>query len=616
MTDRSRGAASRRTFLKAVGGALGAAAALPAGAVGTLAGSTSSPDEWDVIVIGGGFAGVTAARELRHAGLRVVVLEARGRLGGRTFTTRVGDELFELGGTWVYSTQPHVWAEVNRYGLELVETPEGFPERVLWWDGEHAKEAGLGDILPLVGAALCARPDDVAPEMPRPALEAFALLDRLATEFHAEAATAFPRPFDPFFSDAWHAADELSIRDRLDQMGLSDDRRLLLEGMLGTVAHGHFVDAGFVEMLRCWALSGCDLQRYSDSLGRLRFRDGTSALIDAMVADGRPEVRLQTPVARVAQTGDRVLVTTARGETLRARAAIATLPMNVLANVEFAPALDPRKIAASKERHAGAGVKAYIRVRGALPKLLALAGETEPFSTLMTAHAGPEGGLLIGFGTDPKQIDTHSKPAVQAFVRRFLPEAEVTEVLAYDWTLDPYSLGTWCVLRKGQMTKYLAALREPQGLVYFASGDFALGWRGCIDGAIESGTRTAREVIDRLAGRATAGAVTPGANARAADAAAQQSAFAPCSVCHPTDASGRPGAGPNLRGVVGRKAASDPAFHYSEALRARAGTWSEAELDAFLTDPQAYAPGTTMPFAGLKDPEARAAVIQFLLGAK
>jgi monoamine oxidase len=617
MTDPIRGAASRRTFLKAVGGALGAAAALPAGVAGALGETATSPDAWDVIVIGGGFAGVTAARELRHAGLRVVLLEARGRLGGRTFAARVGDEIFELGGTWIHATQPHAWAEANRYGLPLIETPEGSPERILWWDGERAKEAGLGEILPLVGAALCASPDDATPEMSRPTLEAFALLDRLASEFHAEAATAFPRPFDPFFSDAWHAADTLSIRDRLDQMGLSADHRALLEGILGASAHGRFAEAGFVEMLRWWVLSGCELQRYSDSVARFRFRDGTSALIDAMIADGRPEVRLQTPVARVAQTAEGVEVTTARGETLRARAAIAALPMNVLANVEFAPALDPRKVAASKERHAGAGVKAYIRVRGAVPRLVALAGETEPFSTLMTAHSGPEGGVLIAFGTDPKQIDTQSKAAVQAFVRRFLPEAEVTEVFAYDWTLDPYSLGTWCILRKGQMTKYLAALREPHGLVHFAGGDFALGWRGFIDGAIESGTRVAREVIDRLAGRASLASGAPGgAHAHAAGTAAQQGAFAPCSVCHPTDASGRPGVGPNLRGVVGRKAASDPAFHYSEALRARGVTWSEAELDAFLTDPQAYAPGTIMPFAGLKDAEVRAAVIRFLLGTR
>lgn len=598
---------NRRTFLKAVGGALGSAA-LPLGAGGT---STAEPADPDVIVIGGGFAGVTAARELRHAGIRVLLIEARNRLGGRTFAVPVGDEIFELGGTWIHSTQPHVWAEVNRYGLELIETPDGVPERILWWDGRRAKEAGVLDMRPLVGAALCASADDAAPDVPLSVLSTFAALDALMSRFHAEAGAVLPRPFDPFSSDAWEPLDRLSIRDRLTSMDLATDERALLEGVLGASAHGAFQEAGLVDMLRWWALSGGDLQRYSDSVARYRFRDGTSSLIDAMLADAAPEVRLQTPVVRVVQTEDAVAVTTAAHETIRARAVIVALPLNVLAQIAFSPSLDPLKVAAAQERHAGAGVKAYIRVRGEVPRILALAPETEPFSTIMTAHGGKDGGVLIAFGTDPRRIDVHALPAVQQEVRRYLPQAEVIETFAYDWHLDPYARGTWCVFRKEQITKYLAALRAPAGRVYFAGGDFALGWRGFIDGAIESGTRTAHDVIDRLHDR-------PSRPARpAAYAAGSQAAvFGPCAVCHPTDASGRSGAGPNLRGVVGRKAASDPSFAYSEALRARGATWTEKELDAFLADPQAYAPGTTMSFAGLKDPAARAAVIRVLLGGK
>ncbi len=601
---------TRRRFLEVIGVSLGGAA-LPAASRSARSQEAAAAD---VIVIGGGFAGVTAARELRHQGLRVLLLEARNRLGGRTFAVPVDGGIVELGGTWVHSTQPHVWAEVNRYGLPLVETPDALPERILWWNGEKVREAGLLDMAPLAGAAMCASADDVTPELPVSALAGFALVDALMSEFHANAGVAFPRPFDPFSSSAWRDLDRFSIRDRLDAMDLSIDRRTLLEGVLGASAHGDFAEAGLADMLRWWALSGNDLQRYSDSVARYRLRDGTSSLIDAIVTDGRPDVRLQSPVARVTQAADHVEVTTQGGETFRARAAIAALPMNVLANIEFSPALGPAKVAASKERHAGAGVKAYVRVRGKVPNLLALAPETEPFTTIMTAHGGDDGGVLIAFGTDPKRIDVHSKTAVQAAVRRFLPDAEVTDVFSYDWHLDPYSLGTWCILRKGQMSRYLASLREPEGLVHFAGGDIALGWRGFIDGAIESGTRVARDVMARLAPteahaapHESAAAAAPSAPEPAGDAA-----FAACAVCHPLDESGRPGVGPNLHGVVGRKAASDPSFAYSDALRAREVVWTEHELDAFLTDPARYAPGTTMPFAGLSDPADRAAVIRRL----
>ena len=73
----------------------------------------------DVIVIGGGFAGVTTARETTLGGAETLLLEARDRLGGRTWTSRWNDQDIELGGGWVHWHQPHVWAEITRAGLRV-----------------------------------------------------------------------------------------------------------------------------------------------------------------------------------------------------------------------------------------------------------------------------------------------------------------------------------------------------------------------------------------------------------------------------------------------------------------------------------------------------------------
>jgi cytochrome c len=86
-----------------------------------------------------------------------------------------------------------------------------------------------------------------------------------------------------------------------------------------------------------------------------------------------------------------------------------------------------------------------------------------------------------------------------------------------------------------------------------------------------------------------------------------------CGDCHTVDPPS--GTAPSLKGVVGRKAASLADFQYSDALKAKGGTWTEAELDAFIANPKAYAPGTQMT-AGATDPADRRAIIDYLKSVK
>ena len=84
-------------------------------------------EQYDVIVVGAGLAGLTAARELRHAGRRVLVLEARDRLGGRAYTSTLAGSDIELGGAHVHWFQPHIFAEMTRYGISFRVLP--IPDR-------------------------------------------------------------------------------------------------------------------------------------------------------------------------------------------------------------------------------------------------------------------------------------------------------------------------------------------------------------------------------------------------------------------------------------------------------------------------------------------------------
>jgi cytochrome c len=138
---------------------------------------------------------------------------------------------------------------------------------------------------------------------------------------------------------------------------------------------------------------------------------------------------------------------------------------------------------------------------------------------------------------------------------------------------------------------------------------------GIIAGALSAGAvlslvvilRTSASEPEAVGERTTARTVV-----RPCDAKLGESVFAQCAICHSSEKDVPPVAGPNLHGIVGRTAASAAGFAYSQALRGSRIRWTREELDRFLEDPMARVPGTSMAFAGLKQPEQRAAVICYL----
>ena len=97
-----------------------------------------------------------------------------------------------------------------------------------------------------------------------------------------------------------------------------------------------------------------------------------------------------------------------------------------------------------------------------------------------------------------------------------------------------------------------------------------------------------------------------------ADPAKGEQGAALCKVCHTFDAGGGNMVGPNLHNVVGAKIAHHEGFNYSPALKGKAGAWTYENLDAWLKNPQAFAPGTTMAYPGIPDAKKRADMIAFL----
>ena len=97
-----------------------------------------------------------------------------------------------------------------------------------------------------------------------------------------------------------------------------------------------------------------------------------------------------------------------------------------------------------------------------------------------------------------------------------------------------------------------------------------------------------------------------------AAAASAPPGFAVCAACHTTSEDGANGMGPNLRGIVGRKAGTLRSFKYSAAMAKSGIIWSPAELDAFLTAPRKRIPNINMAYFGIPDPAKRKAIISYL----
>jgi cytochrome c len=98
----------------------------------------------------------------------------------------------------------------------------------------------------------------------------------------------------------------------------------------------------------------------------------------------------------------------------------------------------------------------------------------------------------------------------------------------------------------------------------------------------------------------------------AGDAKKGQDDFARCAICHTVAKGGGNGIGPDLFGVVGRKAASEPNFYYSQALKGSGITWTPDKLDAWIKSPAALVPGNRMTFSGISDAGQRADLVAYL----
>ena len=423
-------------------------------------------EETDVVVVGGGIAGLIAARELGRKGRRVTVLEARDRLGGRTWTERRLGRDLELGGTWLHWVQPHVWAEVTRYGLEVTRGPR--PEQAYWLAGDELRTGTLQRFMELID-----------PGMRR-------LLDGTMRWI--------PRPDEPFSAEGLESIDGVSVRDKLDELELPTEQHRANEAAWVGHVNAPLEAVAFTSALRWTAAAAGSWPLMHEASAVFRLTAGTQTLVESIVGDTNADIRTSTEVRRVEHDARGAVITTTDGGRIAAGSVVLTLPQNILDNLDVNPVLCSEKRAATEEGTASQGVKIWIRVRGPVRPFFAYSSALHPLSVVRTEYLGEDDAVLVAFGAESRRISPHDADSVRAALRVWRDDLDVLEVTGHDWMSDPYSRETWLMQRPHQFTRYFAAQQCREGVLHFASSDCATVWAGFIDGAIESGLRVARDI--------------------------------------------------------------------------------------------------------------------------
>lgn len=423
----------------------------------------------DVMVIGAGFAGIAAARDLVEAGHRVAVLEARDRIGGRTWYRQIpGTDVWaEYGGMFISrETQPSLAAELRRYGIGVTEPGE--PASIGWVRGERREE----------GAAAI---DRIREQLAHSSLTD--ALDETAKAFANEGREALA-PLDvpsAGWVDGLHAPDEAA-----------DYLRSFLAAMGGAKIEKTSILPLLWDMIE---LEYTPVDAYVD-LGEL-ITDGTKSLIDAM-AEGL-DIRFGSVVTAVAASDASVAVTLADGSRLEAATAIVALPLNIWADIAFDPPLAGPKQAAATQRHVGEVSKVIAIVRGAPAGYLG-AGWGTPVNAGFVPKGGEDQQLFMGFSVQDR-VDLGDDAATAAAVRAHIPDAEVVQTGGHDWVHDPYSKGTWLAVPPTWFSDgTFERLREPEGRLLFAGSDIAGEGAGWIEGAVGSGREAAAAAASLLGG--------------------------------------------------------------------------------------------------------------------
>ncbi|MXY51218.1 MAG: FAD-dependent oxidoreductase [Gammaproteobacteria bacterium] len=463
---------TRRHALKALGVAA-------AGLAGGRRSRAQPEPPVDVLVLGAGLAGLAGARRLSEAGLRVLVIEARDRPGGRVYTRFDLPDRAELGAVEVGDTYTRVHALARACGLAI---------------GPSAPPGAGGLALHVNGQTLDARDWDDSPANPLTGVERAIAPYRLEAHYLAS-----PIPFAQAsdWDTAQAAVHDRSITTVLEERGVSAEA-LRLVNVAGNHQH-----SDQVSVLGWWR--GALARRQDTGSGRLEA--GAGALAECLATG--VNVRYGSVVTEIVEAGGQMYIRVADGAEYRARRCICTLPLPVLAGVRLRLPLASATRRAIEET-------VYTRVTVALFDAAPFWEEDGLPPTMWTdtplerifPRRHSQTREIIGLkafvnGAGTTFLDRLDEAAFEELalttLARVRPSAagRVRYLARHAWGSDPFARGAYAAWPPGRVAASRAALSQPVGPMHFA-GEHVADAPG-IEGAIRSGERAASAILEALA---------------------------------------------------------------------------------------------------------------------
>jgi putrescine oxidase len=454
--------------------------------------------ERDVVIIGAGPAGLNAARDLKAAGLTVAVLEARDRVGGRTWTSTIDGAMLEIGGQWISPDQTALKGLLGELGLETFSRYREGQSVYVAPDG--TRSLYTGEMFPVS--------ERTEAEMRR----LIGILDELAAEIGAAEPWAHPRARELDTVSLHHWMRQLSD----DEEACSNIGHFLAGGMLTKPAHSF---SALQAVLMAASAGSFSNLVDEDLLLDQRVVGGMQLVSETIAAALGDDVVLESPVRTLRWDGNGVTAVSDRA-TVKARYAIMAVPPNLYSRVSFDPPLPRRQHQMHQHQSLGLVIKVHAVYETPFWREEGLSGTCFSPDLVVqeiydnTNHEDPR-GTLVAFVPDEKAdamfaLDAGKRRRVilSAMAESLGPKT-LEPVVYYesDWASEEWTRGAFASSYDlGGLHRYGADQLTPVGPIYWASSDLAAEGYQHVDGAVRMGRATAARILDRDAASTEAAA--------------------------------------------------------------------------------------------------------------